>query len=72
MTTGPKAARDAAKILRDPKATDQDKTAAASDLAQAKRTSATRPSSPVRRKPRKVTGTASSSGGGVKGASRKK
>jgi len=36
MTTGKQAASDAAKVLRDPKATKAEKTAAASDLAQRK------------------------------------
>lgn len=38
MTTGKKVASDAAKTLRDPKATKKDKELAASDLAQAKQT----------------------------------
>jgi hypothetical protein len=37
MTTSKKAASDAAKVLNDPNATDQEKAAAASDLAQAKK-----------------------------------
>ncbi len=36
MTTGKKVASDAAKTLRDPKATKKEKELAASDLAQAK------------------------------------
>ncbi len=36
MTTGKKVASDAAKTLRDPKATKKEKGLAASDLAQAK------------------------------------
>jgi len=35
MATGKKAASDAGKVLRDPKATPAEKSAAASDLAQA-------------------------------------
>ena len=35
MTTGKKAASDAGKVLADPKATKAEKSAAASDLAQA-------------------------------------
>lgn len=34
MATGKKAASDASKVLKDPKATPAEKTAAASDLAQ--------------------------------------
>jgi hypothetical protein len=34
MATGKKAASDASKVLSEPKATPQEKTAAASDLAQ--------------------------------------
>jgi len=37
MSTSKKAASAASKVLRDPKATKGEKTAAASDLAQAKR-----------------------------------
>jgi hypothetical protein len=36
MTTGKKVASDAAKMLRDPKATKKEKELAGSDLAQAK------------------------------------
>jgi hypothetical protein len=35
MTTGKKSASDASKVLKDPKATPAEKSAAASDLAQA-------------------------------------
>jgi hypothetical protein len=37
VSTGEKAASDAGKVLKDPKATKAEKTAAASDLSQAKK-----------------------------------
>lgn len=45
MTTGKKAASDAAKILRDPKSTKKEREVAGSDLAQAKKA----PAKPVKR-----------------------
>jgi len=43
MATGKKAASDAAKILRDPKSTKKEREVAASDLAQRKGTSSSKP-----------------------------